>query len=69
MPKAVVLFDGVRYQDGDQVRNAVKGEEVDLSQDEFDRLSELEAVASPRSKDAKAAKAEADELPESDQPK
>lgn len=67
MPKAVVLYDGIRYTDGDQVLEALKGDTVELSDAEFKRLSDKDtfqpagAVAKPGSSDAKDAAAEAAE--------
>lgn len=61
MAKAVALFDSVLWTDGDgAVHEFFKGEEQDLPQPEFDRLEAMGAVASPRSKDAKAASADAE---------
>jgi hypothetical protein len=68
MPKAVVLFDLVAWNEGEgeaRVRHeGEKGKEYDIPQEEFNRLKELGAVASPSSKDAKAAASDAEEQPE-----
>lgn len=62
MTQAVVLFDSVLWTaDDGAVHEAFKGQEVDLPKGEFDRLKALDAVASPSSKDAKAAAADAPE--------
>jgi hypothetical protein len=67
--QAVVLYDAIRYTDTDGlVKEALKGAEVTLTAEEFERLSSFTglggnpepAVASPKSKDAKAAAAEAE---------
>ncbi|MGH8984919.1 MAG: hypothetical protein ACRDY6_13735 [Acidimicrobiia bacterium] len=61
MPKAVVLTTRAAWIDADGNRqSADQGAEVELPQAEFDRLRALDAVASPRSKDAKAAAEEAE---------
>ncbi len=62
--KAVTLIEAVPYDKDGVTYWADKGEEIEITSDEFDRLSQLDppAVAKPQSKDAKAAKL--DEAPE-----
>lgn len=71
--KAVVLVDGYRYREtfGDRdapVLEAGKGDEIEVSQEEFDRGAAMEpvALAKPRSDAAKAARA--DEPPPAEEP-
>lgn len=73
MPKAVLLVDAIAWVDEDGQRHeldgfnldppkpSAKGEQVDLPQAAFDHHLKVGNVAKPRSKDAKAAEAEADE--------
>jgi hypothetical protein len=64
MPKAVSLVDTLRWTDADGAVQEFedKGGTVELPQSEFARLKDAGAVASPGSKDAKAAASE--ETPE-----
>lgn len=61
--KAVVLVDLYRWQDGDAVSEAGKGEEISVSSDEYKRGDEADALAKPGSDAAKAAKKAASGAP------
>lgn len=54
MPRAVVLYDAIRWKDGDAVFEAGKGDKIDLPEEEFDRLAQMGAVAKPAMKRAVA---------------